>query len=187
MMLSKCQICLEDSHRSVVTSCGHIYCSECLNKWMATSGESSQRCPICKRQLKKEEFQELTSGVCSICQMKPKLPVLTQSGSLSCWACVYKAECTPVIPIYGTDTESEGNPDPAVPPRPILQSIGRQSTYSLQIEDENRPAARPAAIEVNTTTVSSGASNGQSIGVVWIILVFICIIAVLFVILTKKQ
>jgi hypothetical protein len=77
-------------------------------------------CPICKRQLKKEEFQELTSEVCSICQRKPKLPVLTTSGSLSCWACYYKTHCDQIIPIYGTEDESEKKPDPAVLPRPVL-------------------------------------------------------------------
>jgi hypothetical protein len=85
---------------------------------------SNRSCPVCKCQLKKEEFQELTSEVCSICQNKPKFPVLTTSGSLSCWACHYKSnktQCDQVIPIYGTEDESEEKADPAVPPRPVLQ------------------------------------------------------------------
>ena len=117
-MLSKCQICLEDANPSVVTKCGHIYCRGCLNGWMDIS-HSNRSCPICKCQLKKEEFHELTSEVCSICQNKPKLPVLTTSGSLSCWACHYKTLCDQVIPIYGTEDGSEEKADPAVPPRPV--------------------------------------------------------------------
>jgi hypothetical protein len=88
---------------------------------------SIRSCPICKRQLKKEDFRELTSEVCSICQSKPKFPILTTSGSLSCWACHYKTQCdqglepSQVIPIYGTEEETEDVADPAVPPRPVLQ------------------------------------------------------------------
>ena len=140
-MLSKCQICLEEGNPSVVTPCGHIYCRECITVWMDDSQQSSQRCPTCKRQLKKEEFQELTSEVCSICQSKPKLPVLTKSGTLSCWACHRKTRCDQVIPIYGTDDEPV-NEDPAVPPRPVLQP--------------------DVIIDVDTTTVNSRPFGGQA-------------------------
>ena len=154
-MIVKCQICLEDPkpNPSVVTKCGHIYCHECLNTWMACS-HSIRSCPICKRQLKKEDFRELTSEVCSICQSKPKFPILTTSGSLSCWACHYKTQCdqglepSQIIPIYGTEEETEDAADPAVPPRPVLQpgdsattvveSRSRdsdQSTHVVQIDE----------------------------------------------------
>jgi hypothetical protein len=110
---------------------------------------SIRSCPICKRQLKKEEFQELTSGVCSICQNTPKLPVLTTSGSLSCWACHYKTQCdqgletSQVIPIYGTEDESEGEADPAVPPRPVLQPDDNSgsSTHVIQIDEDGSSSA----------------------------------------------
>jgi hypothetical protein len=109
--------------------------------WLDASQQSSQRCPTCKRQLKKEEFQELTSEVCSICQSKPKLPVLTKSGTLSCWACHRKTRCDQVIPIYGTDDEPV-NEDPAVPPRPVLQPN--------------------VIVDVDTTTVNSRPFGGQA-------------------------
>ena len=149
-MLSKCQICLEDANPSVVTKCGHIYCRGCLNEWMDSS-RSIRSCPICKRQLKKEEFHELTSEVCSICQNKPKLPILTTSGSLFCWACHNKTQCdqgldpSQIIPIYGTEDETEDVADPAVPPRPVLQPVqtvvetrsrgSDQSTHVVQIDE----------------------------------------------------
>jgi hypothetical protein len=116
------------------------------------SSRSIRSCPICKRQLKKEEFHELTSEVCSICQNKPKLPILTTSGSLFCWACHNKTQCdqglepSQIIPIYGTEDETEDVADPAVPPRPVLQpddsattvveSRGSdQSTHVIQIDE----------------------------------------------------
>jgi hypothetical protein len=110
-------------------------------------------CPICKRQLKKEEFQELTSEVCSICQRKPKLPVLTTSGSLSCWACYYKTHCDQIIPIYGTEDESEKKPDPAVLPRPVLPPDVLIDVGSVMIN-----SSRP--IDVNPTMINS--RPGQS-------------------------
>jgi hypothetical protein len=104
---------------------------------------SNRSCPVCKCQLKKEEFQELTSEVCSICQNKPKCPVLTTSSSLSCWACHYKSsktQCDQVIPIYGTEDESEEKADPAVPPRPVLQrdviiEVSTTMTNSRPVDD----------------------------------------------------
>ncbi len=136
-MLSKCQICLEVSNPSVVTSCGHSYCRECLDGWTASS-RSTRSCPICKRQLKKEEFQELTSGVCSICQNKPKFP-----GSLSCWACHCKTQCdqgletSQAIPIYRTESVEEA--DQAIPPRPVLQPDDNSgsSTHVIQIDEDD--------------------------------------------------
>ena len=89
-MSSKCQICLEDANLTIVTSCGHTYCRECTEGWMA-SHRSNRNCPICKHQLKKEEFQELTSGQC----LQP----------------------SEVIPVFETEDEA----DPAIPPRPVLQ------------------------------------------------------------------
>jgi len=142
-MLSKCQICLKDSNPSVVTSCGHIYCRECLDGWMA-SNHSIRSCPIFKCQLKKEEFQELTSGVYSICQNTAKFPVLTTSGSLSCKTqCDQGLETSQVIPIYRTEDESEGEADQAVPPRPVLQPDDNSgsSTHVIQIDEDGSSSA----------------------------------------------
>jgi hypothetical protein len=106
------------------------------------SRRSIRNCPICKRQLKKEEFHELTSGVCCICQNRAKFPVLTVSGSLSCWACHYKTQCdqglppSQVIPIYGTEDESEDEADPAVPPRPVLQP-DENTTHIVHIDESD--------------------------------------------------
>ena len=156
-MLSKCQICLEDANPAIVTPCGHIYCRKCLEDWMKTSdSECSQSCPTCKRPLKSEEFQELTSGVCSICKMKPKLPILTSSGSLSCWECHYKT-LAPFTPIYGTDNESEENPDPAVPPRPILQP-------GVALDVNSRPSERTHVVpmdDVSSYTSQRDTTNAS--------------------------
>ena len=158
-MLSKCQICLEDVNPSVVTKCGHIYCRPCLDKWMAGAAESCQNCPTCKRRLKSEEFQELTSGVCCICKMKPKLPVLTSSGSLSCWACYLTSTAclyNTFTPIYGTETESEENADSAVLPRPILQPDVAITTTA----NSTRPSERTHVVPMDD--VSSYAQRATT-------------------------
>ena len=41
-----CAICFEENSLSL-TKCGHIYCKECITKWLNTR----QNCPICKKNL----------------------------------------------------------------------------------------------------------------------------------------
>ena len=141
-MFSNCKICLEAANPSIATACGHIYCRECIDTWMA-SRRSNKRCPICQRQLKTEEFRELTSDLCNICHNKAQSPVLTKSGSLCCWPCYFKRQSVlglpthDVITIYGTEeeTEEETDRDPAIPPRPV--SAGEQKTSKVLEEEED--------------------------------------------------
>ncbi len=64
------------------------------------------------------------------------------SGSLSCWACHYKTQCdqglppSQVIPIYGTEDESEDEADPAIPPRPVLQP-DENTTHVVHIDESD--------------------------------------------------
>jgi hypothetical protein len=145
------------------------------------SNHSIRSCPIFKCQLKKEEFQELTSGVYSICQNTAKFPVLTTSGSLSCKTqCDQGLETSQVIPIYRTEDESEGEADPAVPPRPGLQPDDNSgsSTHVIQIDEDDSSSA------------TSSENNGffdtiklilQSIGVVIFVAILIAILGLLIV------
>jgi hypothetical protein len=129
------------------------------------SRRSIRNCPICKRQLKKEEFHELTSGVCCICQNRAKFPVLTVSGSLSCWACHYKTQCdqglppSQVIPIYGTEDESEDEADPAIPPRPVLQP-DENTTHVVHIDESDDSHVRIDESDDSNTEESSKVTYG---------------------------
>ena len=102
-MFTNCKICLEAANPSIATACGHIYCRECIDTWMA-SRRSNKRCPICQRQLKTEEFRELTSGLCNICHNKAQSPVLTKSGSLCCWPCYFKRQSVLGLPTHDVIT-----------------------------------------------------------------------------------
>ena len=44
--LTTCKICFESQIRRV-TSCGHVFCTECLSEWK----KSSKTCPTCRREL----------------------------------------------------------------------------------------------------------------------------------------
>jgi len=47
----ECNICLEAASEPVVTRCGHLYCWNCLVKWL----ENKNDCPVCKGGVVKEE------------------------------------------------------------------------------------------------------------------------------------
>jgi hypothetical protein len=40
-----CTVCYEQATEPVVTKCGHLFCWECLDKWLVSSG--SEKCPVC--------------------------------------------------------------------------------------------------------------------------------------------
>lgn len=44
-----CAVCLtEPTDTPMKTSCGHYYCEQCINQWLARP-TSNRKCPICKR------------------------------------------------------------------------------------------------------------------------------------------
>jgi len=49
-----CTICLESNNLSI-TKCGHIYCVECIERWLKTKAN----CPICKKNLIFNEIYKL--------------------------------------------------------------------------------------------------------------------------------
>lgn len=52
----QCIICREHFERGVLTSCGHCYCTECLQHWT----KSHRNCPTCKKPLTKNDFHQIT-------------------------------------------------------------------------------------------------------------------------------
>jgi hypothetical protein len=52
--MNTCSICLEDSYINSQTNlrlgCGHIFCKECIYKWIAQTFETSC-CPYCKKSI----------------------------------------------------------------------------------------------------------------------------------------
>ncbi|KAI9739675.1 MAG: hypothetical protein M1834_006393 [Cirrosporium novae-zelandiae] len=52
-----CIICQQPIEIGVLTSCGHQYCKECMMLWMRQSRHS---CPICKKRLTSNDFNQIT-------------------------------------------------------------------------------------------------------------------------------
>ena len=53
----RCIICQEDEYeQGVLTSCGHTFCSPCINEWL----RASSHCPTCKKILRKKDFHQIT-------------------------------------------------------------------------------------------------------------------------------
>ena len=51
-----CIICKDQIENGILTSCGHIYCMDCLQFWWATH----RNCPTCKKHLRKQDFHQIT-------------------------------------------------------------------------------------------------------------------------------
>ena len=51
-----CIICKDHIENGILTSCGHIYCMECLQFWWGTH----RNCPTCKKHLRKQDFHQIT-------------------------------------------------------------------------------------------------------------------------------
>lgn len=51
-----CIICKDQIVNGILTSCGHIYCVECLQFWWGTH----RNCPTCKKHLRKQDFHNIT-------------------------------------------------------------------------------------------------------------------------------
>lgn len=60
--LDECAICLEklseDRRTTVQTTCAHRYHRICLKKWIASNGESSLCCPLCRQSLANDRHME---------------------------------------------------------------------------------------------------------------------------------
>lgn len=47
----ECHICLDTVQSPVVTTCGHLYCWACLDRWMCSRNSNAKACPLCKAML----------------------------------------------------------------------------------------------------------------------------------------
>ena len=62
----RCSLCMEGLQAPTCAPCGHVYCWSCIGSWMTTSsnastvnGQSSGRCPVCRRPLRPEALRPL--------------------------------------------------------------------------------------------------------------------------------
>jgi SNF2 family DNA or RNA helicase len=64
-----CPVCLFDVDKPTVTTCGHVFCFECIHAALAHQGEHYKRCPVCRAQLHNSVLHEIKSeneaDVCS--------------------------------------------------------------------------------------------------------------------------
>ncbi|KAF2797659.1 ATP-dependent DNA helicase [Melanomma pulvis-pyrius CBS 109.77] len=51
----ECIICQDEFEIGVLTTCGHKYCKECINKWWY----SHRNCPLCKQKLRSSDFKDI--------------------------------------------------------------------------------------------------------------------------------
>lgn len=43
----ECRICMEKSENPVATQCGHLFCKNCIDRWL-TQNNAKLVCPVCK-------------------------------------------------------------------------------------------------------------------------------------------
>ena len=46
--ISNCSICFENMNDNIKLNCNHIYCENCIKKWLT---EKSNTCPICRTEI----------------------------------------------------------------------------------------------------------------------------------------
>ena len=57
---NECPICLSSQKLPIVTKCGHIFCWNCIKKWVEVNGK--MECPSCKNGIKLNEVIKLYAG-----------------------------------------------------------------------------------------------------------------------------
>ncbi len=55
-----CSICLETARQPSVTQCGHLFCMNCIYRWVGVGEESTRRhrraCPVCNKSISKQQI-----------------------------------------------------------------------------------------------------------------------------------
>lgn len=90
--LFECNICLESAKDPVITRCGHLYCWNCLYKWLHSPSNPSLTCPVCKSGVKMDELT----------------PIYGRGGSTS-----KSHQNTSDVPNRPSGTRSEPDPNPS--------------------------------------------------------------------------
>eukprot|EP00249_Psilotum_nudum_P025360 c29752_g1_i1 orf=153-752(+) len=95
----QCSICLDAAvQHPLVTPCGHLFCAECLQRWI----DRKSSCPLCKSFVSEQNTIAIASICaekqgpeleslfqCNICTNTPTLPVVLRlCGHLFCWPCL---------------------------------------------------------------------------------------------------
>ncbi|KAJ3072938.1 hypothetical protein HDU98_002583 [Podochytrium sp. JEL0797] len=52
----ECNICLDTASSPIVTLCGHLYCWNCLSRWMHSNSRNGNTCPVCKAGIEKDKL-----------------------------------------------------------------------------------------------------------------------------------
>jgi len=55
----ECPCCMEDVTRPVVTICTHVFCYVCTLSILTAGQPFAPKCPVCRRNIKKEECMEV--------------------------------------------------------------------------------------------------------------------------------
>lgn len=67
---SPCSLCLEPRQDTSLTTCGHLFCWDCIIDWL----DEREECPICREKLKKSNVVQLQNYIW--CNVKLKKSVL---------------------------------------------------------------------------------------------------------------
>lgn len=57
-LANQCSICLDNCKQPVATPCGHIFCKNCIEQWIALKSKD-QTCPLCHRHVSKFKLLRL--------------------------------------------------------------------------------------------------------------------------------
>jgi hypothetical protein len=66
----ECRICMEKSENPVVTQCGHLFCKECIDRWL-NQNNSKVTCPVCKSGVSLERLISINRST-EECEKKQK-------------------------------------------------------------------------------------------------------------------
>nr|KAF6363509.1 ret finger protein like 4B [Pipistrellus kuhlii] len=62
-----CSICLEFFSNPISLSCEHIFCSDCMRKWLLESEYLKLTCPLCRKAISEIPWMEWEVGLLTIC------------------------------------------------------------------------------------------------------------------------
>ena len=94
---NECGICLEPLTLPTRTPCGHTYCQECIETWLANP--TRQSCPHDRRTLHLEDLVPVAAPIdCGICLRQVVRPKRTPCGHTFCGGCIERWLRTGVRP-----------------------------------------------------------------------------------------
>ncbi|KAH0480790.1 MAG: uncharacterized protein KVP18_002292 [Porospora cf. gigantea A] len=89
----RCPVCMDVPVTPLITSCGHVFCRICIDRWASTS----PLCPICKQSIGEVVPVKETTG---------SLRLLLQTGRVACM----NEPCEWTGPLYDLDAHLQTCP-----------------------------------------------------------------------------